>query len=87
MKLVGASNKFVRGPFIVQGILIGFIAAIITFLLTFLIAYFFSSQVNGISMFAIFLDNFFFIILFQLLVGIGLGVLSSYIAISKYLKV
>ena len=87
MKLVGASNKFVRGPFIVQGILIGFIAALITFILTFLITYFFNSSVNGINMFSIFLNSFFFIILFQLAVGIGLGVLSSYIAIAKYLKV
>lgn len=87
MKLVGASNKFVRGPFIVQGILIGFIAALITFILTFLITYFFNSSVNGINMFSIFLNSFFFIILFQLVVGIGLGVLSSYIAIAKYLKV
>ena len=86
MKLVGASNKFVRGPFIVQGILIGFIAALMTFILTFLITYFFNSSVNGINMFSIFLNSFFFIILFQLVVGIGLGVLSSYIAIAKYLK-
>ena len=41
MKLVGASNSFVRGPFIIQGIIIGFISALVTFLISFGLTYIF----------------------------------------------
>lgn len=91
MKLVGASNGFVRGPFIVQGIIIGFISALITFLISFILTYGFNAQtesiLSGINIFDIFLSNFFFLLLIQLIVGMGLGALSSYLAVRKYLKI
>jgi len=91
MRLVGASNSFVRGPFIVQGIVIGSIAALITFVITFALSYGLdvrlSSLAPEISIFNIFLSNLFLLLLIQLAVGIGLGVISSCIAIRKYLKI
>ncbi len=91
MRLVGASNSFVRGPFVIQGIIVGFIAAIITLLITFGLCYGFDSRINALapelSIFNIFLSNFFLLFLIQLATGIGLGIISSYIAIRKYLKI
>lgn len=39
MKLVGASNFFIRGPFVVQGIISGFVASVISIILAYPIAY------------------------------------------------
>ena len=91
MKLVGASNWFVRGPFIVEGVLHGMIASAFSFmviipgigflgpkLLNFL------PEVNLMNYIG---NNFWPLLLFQTLGGIILGVFSSWVAIRKYLKV
>lgn len=91
MRLVGASNGFVRGPFIVQGVVIGSIAALITFIITLALSYGLDARLSSlapeISIFNIFLSNLFLLLLIQLATGIGLGVISSCIAIRKYLKI
>jgi len=91
MRLVGASNWFIRGPFLIQGAIVGFLSALITVLITFGICYGFDSKIKMIlpqlSILSIFLINFGLLILIQFGVGIGLGVVSSLIAIRKYLKI
>jgi len=91
MRLVGASNWFIRGPFFVQGVIVGVISALITFSLTFAFCFFLNSKIQslffGVDIFRIFLENMGVLFLTQLGVGIGLGVISSMIAIRKYLKV
>jgi len=91
MRLVGASNWFVRGPFLIQGIIIGFIAVLITLLITFGLCYGFDARIKtiapDISIYSIFVSNFFLLFLIQLATGIGLGIISSYIAVRKYLKI
>ena len=91
MRLVGASNWFIRGPFLIQGVIIGFIAALITFLIAFGACWALDSKIKlitpGISVFNLFVSNIGVLILIQLVTGIGLGVVSSIIAIKKYLKV
>lgn len=91
-RLVGASNWFIRGPFLVQGIIFGFCAILITLLISVLLLFFLSPKIEtlllpGFDIFGYFADNFFLIILIQLLVGIGLGIFSSLIAMRKYLQV
>lgn len=91
MKLVGASNWFVRGPFLVQGILAGASATGITLLLMIPSIFFFAPRlealVPGFSLWSYLWGNFFMLLLLQLGVGVGLGVLSSTIAIRRYLRV
>ena len=91
MRLVGASNWFIRGPFFVQGVIVGVISALITFSLTFAFCFLLNSKIQslffGVDIFRIFLENMGVLFLTQLGVGIGLGVISSMIAIRKYLKV
>ncbi len=91
MKLVGASNWFVRGPFIVEGVLHGMIASAFAFMLIipgigFLGPKLFNflPEINLINYIG---DNFWPLLLFQTLGGIVLGVFSSWVAIRKYLKV
>jgi cell division transport system permease protein len=90
-RLVGASNWFIRGPFVVQGILSGIFSAFFSFLSLALFCWVLSPKVkilfDGLDIFQIFSEKILVIILIQFLVGIGLGVISSLIAIRRYLRV
>lgn len=91
MKLVGASNWFVRGPFLVQGVTAGVLAILLSLLFTFILSYGLNAPIKvlapQISMFSLFISNFWLILFVQLVVGIGLGALSSFFAVKKCLKV
>lgn len=90
-RLVGASNWFIRGPFLVQGIIVGILATLVSFLifLTALASLGPKMEVlfPGLNLFSYFISNFFLILSLQILTGIGLGVVSSLIAMRKYLEV
>ena len=90
-RLVGASNWFIRGPFLVQGAISGIISTLISLLIFALICWFLGPKIeflfSGLNVWKFFAGNFFNIILIQLSTGILLGVISSSIAIRKYLKV
>ncbi len=90
-RLVGASNWFIGGPFLVQGAISGFFAALISLLFFSGIIYFLGPKIDillpGFNIFTYFFDKILFIFLAQVTIGIGLGVISSTIAIRKYLKV
>ncbi len=91
MKLVGASNWFVRGPFIIEGVLHGIIGSIFSLAIIVSVVAFlgpklfnFLPEINMINYIS---DNFWFLLLFQALGGIILGVFSSWFAVRKYLNV
>lgn len=91
MKIVGASNWFIKAPFVIEGGIFGLIALLICLLLTILTvyssSYFLSVILPGFSLIGYFTSNFWLIILIQLVSGAGLGILSSLIVVKKYLKV
>lgn len=91
MRLVGASNLYVRGPFIVIGILYGVIAAVLSMAITAPIILLSSDVaglfVPGLSLSNYFTTNFIQLLLYNLAFGVGIGVISSFIAIRRYLKV
>ena len=94
MKYVGATNGFIRGPFIVEGIIIGVISAIITLIILGLsyngvmgsIGDSVLIQDIGIGLLS-FADMFFLVLAVYLGLGIGIGILGSVISMRKYLKV
>ncbi len=92
MRLVGASNWFIRGPFLVAGFVYGVAAAAISMAVFFPLVGAISPKVSGFlltgtNLFAYVQQNFWPLLGLGLAVGVALGVLSSYIAIRRYLKV
>ncbi len=101
MKLVGASNVYVRGPLVVSGIMYGVVSGVLTLVLMAAFAYWsdavvlrlagvqvaadFELAVNVLSRY--FTQNFGQIFILILGAGIILGGVSSYIAARRYLKV
>lgn len=90
MRLVGASGWFIRLPFIVEGILYGFFAALLTMFIFYPLTNYVTPQLGKTDFPAnlseILDQNFFIVLGTQLLVGMLLGSLSSLIAIRRYLK-
>lgn len=89
MRLVGASNKYVQGPFIVSGILVGIIASIITIILFIPISIWLGNQMTdfiGINLFSYYKENFFQLFIIMLVSGVFLGAISSFLAIIRYIK-
>lgn len=90
MRLVGASNKFINGPYIVSGLIYGMIAAVVSIMIGMPVVALASPYLN-VFIPEIDLQNYFFANLisllgYQLLLGAFLGVVSSAIAVRRYLK-
>lgn len=89
MRLVGAGSKYIQGPFIISGMLVGVTASIITILLFFPISIWLGNQVTdfvGINLYTYFKSNFFQLFIIMLGSGILLGSISSALAIARYLR-
>lgn len=90
MRLVGASNIYVRMPFVFEGIFYGIAAALATALALFGAAYVISPLTQGAlpqgNFMGLYLQFFIPFFLGLILLGVFLGVLSSSIAIRRYLK-
>lgn len=90
-RLVGASNRFIRGPFLAEGVISGFFAALISLLILLPLSFFLGPKAEvflpGFNLFHYLTSNFFLIFSIQLITGMAVGVISSLIAVRKYLEV
>ncbi len=90
MRLVGASNSFIRGPFMLQGVMYGAVAGLLALLLLYPAMISVGQQTEQFFQFNIFeyfIDNLSRISLTIIGTGIVLGVLSSALAVARYLRV
>ncbi len=94
MKLIGATDSFVRAPFIVEGILIGLIGAILPLALLYLlynrIVIYIEEKFSFIGSLISFVPAegvFHTLVPVALALGVGIGFLGSRITIRKHLKV
>lgn len=90
MRLVGASNMFIRGPFVLQGVMYGLLSGVLTLLILYPVVLWLGPSTEAFFNFNIF--NYFvsdFAHMFFVLVGSGivLGVASSTFAVARYLRV
>lgn len=91
MRLVGASGRYIQGPFVVEGILYGAVSAFFTlaifYPLTLWLGPFTSNFFIGFNVYHYYLDNFSQFFLLTVLTGILLGAISSFLAVRKHLRV
>ena len=96
MKFVGATNGFIRLPFIVEGVIIGTIAAVVTFAILsgayyFLLGYLTAEATGWLAMVSSALIPYVEIWYYMLLVFIGfgwfIGGVGSAVSMKRYLKV
>lgn len=90
MRLVGASNSFIRGPFMLQGVMYGVVAGVLALLILYPIVLWLGPHTESFfqfNLFTYFVHDFFR--LFGILVGAGvtLGIVSSVLAVTRYLHV
>lgn len=90
MRLVGASNWYIRMPFIVEGMIYGVCGVITALAIIYPLVIWMSPRIGGfipgVDLMDYFQNNLWAIILLELAVGVGLGVISSGIAVRRYLK-
>ena len=94
IKLIGATDYFVRAPFVVEGVLIGLIGSVVPLaLLYFLyrkVVFYISDKFSFLSSLLNFLPAqkvFHTLVPVGLVLGVGIGFLGSWITIRKHLKV
>ncbi len=92
MKLIGADQSFIRGPFVVEAIVYGFIAAIIATAIGYGLLFASSDTLASYQIavkptidFAVFYSGF--IVLGMIAIGAVIGVISSLLATQRYLKI
>lgn len=91
MRLVGASNMYIRMPSIIEGILYGISAAILSMVLILITARLISPITEGVipqdNLVNLYFHYFWIIFGGVIALGLLLGMVSSFIAIRRYLKV
>ena len=91
MRLVGAGQGYIRAPFLVEGVMYGFIAGIVTMLLFYPLTWWLGRSTAELfwryqRLYAT--TSTHFPLLFLIIVGSGvvLGLIASYLAVSRYLQ-
>lgn len=91
MRLVGASNMFIRLPFIFEGIIYGLVGSMVSMLILFVslkfAAPYITSAIPAGSLVGFYLKSFWIIFGYQIFLGSFFGVIGSLMAMRKYLKV
>jgi cell division transport system permease protein len=96
MRLVGASNSFIRGPFVVTGIMQGIFAGVLVLILLYPALIFYESafypfpffeEVTGGMLLQYYVHNFQYFFLVLVGGGVMIGAVSSALAVSRYLRV
>ena len=93
MKYIGATNSFIRKPFIVEGAIMGLLSALLSFIvisITYVIIYARLPKIGtslGIFGFMPYSQLWYQILIIFTIIGLFIGVVGSVISIRKYLKV
>lgn len=92
MRYIGATNKFIKTPFVVEGAIMGIVSAIISFILisiAYVVLYARLPQIGstlGVFGFMPYSTLWYQILIAYVLLGLFIGIFGSSISIKKYLK-
>jgi cell division transport system permease protein len=90
MRLVGASNAFIRGPYVVVGAIYGVLSAIAGVIFTIPFVYFISPYISVLipemNLWSYFTGSIFAITGYNLLFAVSIGMISSFVVVRRYLK-
>ena len=91
MKAVGATNSFIRWPFLVEGVLLGLISAVVSLLLEYVVysiaLIWFADLMSTLGGTPVeFLDYIWFFFAIFVFIGVVIGTTGSLISLNKYLK-
>ena len=94
MKYVGATNSFIRWPFLVEGVIIGVVAGLLSVVIIGIAYTVIADKMSGTSFLELakwklleFKDMFNLILTVYMGLGVGIGVVGSSISMRKYLDV
>lgn len=91
MKLVGASNRYIRGPFVVSGIMYGFVSAMLALVIFYPTTFYLTKVTEnffmGLNLFDYYIKNFGQIFIIIAGSGMLIGAISSYLAVRRYLRI
>ena len=91
MRLVGASNAYIQGPFIVAGVITGALAAALVLIFLWPATWYAGMKTvgwfGGFDLASYYFSHFILFFLILMLSGIALGSIASVLAIRRYLKV
>jgi cell division transport system permease protein len=91
MRLVGAGGLYIRGPFMIEGMLQGLIAGVLTLLLFYPLTWWLGNSTSeffgGVNIYNFYISHF--LVFFLVMVGTGviLGGLANFLAVRRYLKI
>ncbi len=85
MKLVGAKNTFIRKPFLISGLIQGFMSSVIALIILSFIVNFYNKQL-GEMISLLNLQHLIILYLIITFIGIFLTIISTYFSINKYLR-
>ncbi len=91
MRTIGATNGFIRAPFVFEGLLIGFIGAIVPVLISIFGYQYLYNALGGILLSNLFVLRPVFPFVYYLsyllvLLGISVGLFGSYLSVTRYLR-
>ncbi len=89
MRVVGAENHYIRGPFMIEGMIYGIVSAFITMLIFYPITLWLGANMSeflGINLNTYYFSNFFQLFVITAVFGMLLGIVSSFLATRAYLK-